>query len=174
MAKGKDPAFLFYPEAFLVGTMDMTDKEAGRYIRLLCKQHAKGHLKETDLKNTTEEVRSKFTKAEDGFYYNARLCEEIDKRQKFTESRRKNGAAGGRPKKDETEAEEEDHIKTTSKPNENHMVINTEPNKNHIKNTNKNTNKNKNTDKYININTSDISQPMQAVIKFRRQMGREA
>ena len=32
----RDPAFLFYPADFLIGTMDMTDEEVGIYIRLLC------------------------------------------------------------------------------------------------------------------------------------------
>ena len=40
----KDPAFLFYPSDFLTGTMFMTDEQVGKYIRLLCAQHQKGHL----------------------------------------------------------------------------------------------------------------------------------
>ena len=45
----KDPAFLFYSSDFLSGTMLMSDEEVGQYIRLLCLQHQKGHLKEKDM-----------------------------------------------------------------------------------------------------------------------------
>lgn len=38
------PAFQFYPDDFLAGTMHFTDAEAGLYIRLLCVQWSKGQL----------------------------------------------------------------------------------------------------------------------------------
>ena len=47
----KDPAFLFYSSDFLSGTMLMSDEEIGQYIKLLCLQHQKGHLKEKDMLN---------------------------------------------------------------------------------------------------------------------------
>ena len=68
MIKLKDPAFLFYSSDFLSGTMLMTDDEVGKYIRLLCLQHQKGHLKEKDLlsicKQKNEDIFSKFIKDE--------------------------------------------------------------------------------------------------------------
>ena len=80
----KDPAFLFYSSDFLSGTMLMTDEEVGKYIRLLCLQHQKGHLKEKDLLNIcqqkNEEIFSKFIRDENGNYYNQRLEIEISKR----------------------------------------------------------------------------------------------
>ena len=90
----KDPAFLFYSNDFLTGTFLMTDEQIGRYIKLLCLQHQKGHLKEKDMLNICkeydEDIFSKFIQDEQGNYYNKRLEEEAEKRNKFTESRRNN------------------------------------------------------------------------------------
>lgn len=44
MAKGKDPAFLFYSKDWLEGTAEMTSEEKGVYIDLLAHQHQKGSL----------------------------------------------------------------------------------------------------------------------------------
>lgn len=113
MSKQKDPAFLFYPADFLIGTMDMTDEEAGIYIRLLCRQHQKGNIR-PDLKingqlmgDLPEEILSKFCRDNQGNYYNKRLKAEIDKRVRYSESRKTNGSKGGRPKK---------HMETICKP----------------------------------------------------------
>lgn len=90
----KDPAFLFYSSDFLSGTMLMSDEEVGQYIRLLCLQHQKGHLKEKDLlsicKVHNEEIFSKFKIDEEGYYYNERLEIETNKRKAYSESRRNN------------------------------------------------------------------------------------
>lgn len=85
----KDPAFLFYSEAFIVGTMDMTDAEVGRYIRLLCRQHQNGFVRKQDLDATTDEVRKKFVEVDGGFV-NLRLQKEVQKRRQYSESRSKN------------------------------------------------------------------------------------
>ena len=90
----KDPAFLFYSSDFLSGTMLMTDEEIGQYIKLLCLQHQKGHLKEKDMLNIcktyNEDIFSKFKKDEEGNYYNERLEYEANKRKAYSESRRNN------------------------------------------------------------------------------------
>ena len=90
----KDPAFLFYSSDFLSGTMLMTDEEIGQYIKLLCLQHQKGHLKEKDMLNIcktyNEDIFSKFKKDEEGKYYNERLEYEANKRKAYSESRRNN------------------------------------------------------------------------------------
>ena len=90
----KDPAFLFYSSDFLSGTMLMTDEEVGQYIKLLCLQHQKGHLKEKDMlnicKSDNEDIFSKFKKDEEGNYYNERLEYEANKRKAYSESRRNN------------------------------------------------------------------------------------
>jgi hypothetical protein len=90
----KDPAFLFYSNDFLSGTMLMTDEQIGKYIKLLCLQHQKGHLKEKDMLNICktydEDIFSKFIQDEEGLYYNERLEEETKKRNKYCESRKNN------------------------------------------------------------------------------------
>lgn len=90
----KDPAFLFYSSDFLSGTMLMSDEQVGQYIKLLCLQHQKGHLKEKYMlsicKTYDEDIFSKFKKDKEGNYYNERLEIEAKKRQKYTESRRNN------------------------------------------------------------------------------------
>lgn len=105
----KDPAFLFYSSDFLSGTMLMSDEEVGQYIKLLCLQHQKGHLKEKDMLNIcktyNEDIFSKFRKDEDGNYYNERLEYEANKRKAYSESRRNN-----RKKKEEKETYEKDML----------------------------------------------------------------
>jgi len=98
----KDPAVLLYTSDFLTGTAFFTDAERGQYIRLLCEQHQIGHIPENHMVTVCLSLASpvvkKFTRDENGFYFNARMDEEIRKRLEFTESRRKNGEKGGRPK----------------------------------------------------------------------------
>lgn len=98
----KDPAFLFYSSDFLSGIVDLTMEERGQYITLLCLQHQKGHLPEKTIRlsigSVSVDVLKKFDQDENGNFYNKRLDEEVEKRVKFSESRRSNGSKGGRPK----------------------------------------------------------------------------
>lgn len=124
----KDPAFLFYSSDFLSGTMLMTDEEIGQYIKLLCLQHQKGHLKEKDILNVckrqNEEIFSKFTKDDKGNYYNKRLEDEIIRRNKYSESRRNNRKKKGLEKQ-KKETYEED-MKNICNSYEEHMETETE------------------------------------------------
>lgn len=90
----KDPAFLFYSQDFLTGTFTMSSEHVGMYIRLLCLQHQKGRLHESDMlcicSTYVEQVYIKFEKDGEGYYYNKRLREEAEKRNKYTQSRRDN------------------------------------------------------------------------------------
>lgn len=90
----KDPAFLFYSNDFLTGTMFFTDIQVGKYIRLLCVQHQTGHLTKKRVLSICGEfdkdIMEKFKKDKQGLYYNVRLDIEKEKRNKFTDSRRKN------------------------------------------------------------------------------------
>ena len=90
----KDPAFLFYSSDFLTGTMFMTDSQLGKYIKILCTQHQKGHLSEKDMlkicKRYDKDIFEKFTKDDDGKYYNIRLESEITKRKDYSKSRANN------------------------------------------------------------------------------------
>jgi uncharacterized protein YdaU (DUF1376 family) len=113
----KPPAFQFYVDDFLGGTMHFTDAEAGLYIRLLCVQWSRGGLPDdadelaTYGKGGTSIIRvlAKFPKCEDGLLRNGRLEEERAKQESYRESRSINGKQGGRP----------------CKPHANHMVLKT-------------------------------------------------
>lgn len=90
----KDPAFLFYTQDFMTGTMFFTDEQVGKYIRLLCAQHQHGRLSEKHMLSICSaydfEIYSKFKRDEEGMYYNERLEDETVRRKKYTESRKKN------------------------------------------------------------------------------------
>ena len=96
-----DPAVLFYTSDFLTGITSLTNDEIGQYIKLLCIQHQTGHLSEKTIKLSvgivSEDVLSKFIKDENGLYYNERMDIEINKRNEFVNSRKRNGSLGGRP-----------------------------------------------------------------------------
>jgi len=93
----KDPAFPFYTQDFLTGTLFFTNEEVGIYIKLLCVQHQHGGLVDKDVFNEQtknyEHVRRKFIETEDGFY-NKRLMEEMIKRQKKSENLSANALKG--------------------------------------------------------------------------------
>jgi hypothetical protein len=90
----KDPAFLFYSSDFLTGTSLLNDEQVGKYIRILCHQHQRGHLSEKDMKKICngydEDIFCKFQKDCDGNFFNQRLEDEINKRKNYSESRRQN------------------------------------------------------------------------------------
>jgi uncharacterized protein YdaU (DUF1376 family) len=95
----KDPAFLFYPGDWLGGTMLFTRHHKGAYMDILMAQFNNGHMSEKQIKivlgkddeHLWEEVlKSKFVQDEAGNYYNQKLDNEINKRRKFTQSRKDN------------------------------------------------------------------------------------
>jgi uncharacterized phage protein (TIGR02220 family) len=98
----KDPAFLFYSQDFITGTLAMPFDERGRYITLLCYQHQTGRMSEETIRflvgSFSDILRLKFKCDENGLFFNERLEIEIGKRYKFIESRINNGKLGGRPK----------------------------------------------------------------------------
>lgn len=92
----KPPAFQFYPDDFIGGTCDLSAKEVGAYIRLLCFQWTKGKIPSCRNKlsriagtNVTLEVLSKFP---DGM--NQRLEAERIKQDDYRESKKKAGKNG--------------------------------------------------------------------------------
>ena len=107
----KDPAFLFYPNDWLGGTMGMTFEQKGAYFELLIFQFNNHHFTEAQAKQVLsmcfssawDMVRQKFeTEGENGeFYFNPRLRDEIEKRKKFTESRRINALHDKKPRNSE-------------------------------------------------------------------------
>ena len=90
----KDPAFLFYPNDYIGGTMGMTFEEKGAYIEILMLQFNRGHMTSHMIGQIVgqlwESIKCKFVQDEQGLWYNARLDQEKDKRMSFTQSRRNN------------------------------------------------------------------------------------
>lgn len=133
---GKDPAVLFYPADFLTGVMLMDYDSRGRYITLLSLQQQIGTIKEKDFKKISgekfEEIAEKFEQDSKGNYFNRRMKDEMNKRKKFTESRRSNGSKGGRPRKD-MDKQEESYEKPSGFHMGNHMG---NENENEIENVN--------------------------------------
>lgn len=121
----KDPAFLFYSSDFITGTYFMTDEQVGKYIRLMCMQHQKEKLSEKDMlkicKTYDEDIYNKFIKDEQGYYYNKRLLEEIEKRKAYSESRRNNRK--GKNKKEEKETDMNNICNSYDEHMENENVI---------------------------------------------------
>jgi uncharacterized protein YdaU (DUF1376 family) len=90
----KDPAFLFYPNDYIGGTMGMTFEEKGAYMELLMLQFNRGHMTTHMIGQTVGQIwvkiQDKFVKDADGLWYNERLDMEKERRKTFTESRRNN------------------------------------------------------------------------------------
>ena len=90
----KDPAFLFYPNDYIGGTMGMTFEEKGAYIELLMMQFNRGHMTEHMIIHTVgqlwDTLKVKFIQDENSLWYNERLELEKNSRKKYTESRRNN------------------------------------------------------------------------------------
>ena len=121
----KDPAFLFYTQDFITGTLAMPFEEKGKYITLLCYEHQTGRMSEETIRllvgSVSDMLKSKFEIDENGLWFNKRLEIESEKRKKFNESRKNNGSLGGRPSK--KEKPNKNLVKTDrlqlGKPNEN-------------------------------------------------------
>ena len=90
----KDPAFLFYPNDWIGGTMGMTFEEKGAYMELLMLQFNRGHMTNDMIGRTIgqlwDKVKDKFVQDDQGLWYNERLEIEKQKRQNFTNSRKNN------------------------------------------------------------------------------------
>ena len=90
----KDPAFLFYPNDYIGGTMGMTFEEKGAYMELLMMQfnrgHMGGHMIGQVVGQIWDKIQHKFKQDENGLWYNERLELEINRRKAFTESRKNN------------------------------------------------------------------------------------
>ena len=90
----KDPAFLFYPNDWLGGTMGMTFEEKGAYMELLMMQFNRGHMTSDMIGQvvgqTWDKVKHKFVQDSKKMWYNERLDLEIERRKKYTKSRKNN------------------------------------------------------------------------------------
>lgn len=87
----KAPAFQFYADDFLAGTITMTNEERGAYIALLCIQWSKEALTENDFQRVCAGMpphsqricQSKFQIDADGNYRNQRLEIEREKQVQY-------------------------------------------------------------------------------------------
>lgn len=90
----KDPAFLFYPNDYIGGTMGMTFEEKGAYMELLMMQFNRGHMTSHMIGQVVGQlwvnIKHKFVQDEQGLWYNKRLDDEKYKRKAFTDSRKNN------------------------------------------------------------------------------------
>ena len=104
--KGRAPAFQFYADDFLAGTMTMTNEERGAYISLLCLQWSKGFVTELDIQRICLGMpthcqgicQSKFQLGDDGHYRNQRL--ELERSKQKERSEKQRGIANLRWNKD--------------------------------------------------------------------------
>jgi len=84
----KAPAFQFYADDFIGGTLTMTHEERGLYILALCLQWGQGSIGDGDLERlgsgmaqpSLSQVRAKFQLCEDGRLRNAKM-ESVRKKQ---------------------------------------------------------------------------------------------
>lgn len=97
----KPPAFQFYPDNFLGGTILFSAEEVGAYIRLLCTQWDLGFLPNDDAKlaaiarcsgNAIANIRHKFMLCDDGRLRNERMELEREKQRAYREKQAQNGA----------------------------------------------------------------------------------
>lgn len=128
----KDPAFPFYAQDFLVGTLHMTCEETGAYIKLLAYQWVNlgipkqrvGIIIGTGWENIWLSVREKFVE-KNGVFYNERLELEREKRTRFKQKQSENGKKGGRPKKNSApQSQEEAAANTITNNNTNQQTTN--------------------------------------------------
>jgi len=93
----KDPAFLFYPNDYIGGTLGMTLEQKGAYIELLMAQFNRGHMTKDMIGQVLGQKSDLWIILEDKFkidsenkYFNERLEIEQNKRKDYTDSRRNN------------------------------------------------------------------------------------
>jgi uncharacterized protein YdaU (DUF1376 family) len=94
----KDPAFLWYPNDYIGGTMGMTFEQKGAYIELLMAQFNIGHMTShmvgqilgQNNENLWKILQNKFKIDDNGCYFNERLEVEQNKRKMYSDSRKNN------------------------------------------------------------------------------------
>ena len=104
--KGRAPAFQFYADDFLAGTMTMTNEERGAYISLLCLQWSKGFVTELDIQRICLGMpthshgicQSKFQADPESRYRNQRL--EVERSKQKERSQKQSDIANLRWNKD--------------------------------------------------------------------------
>lgn len=119
----KAPAFQFYADDFLAGTLEMSHEEVGVYIRLLCIQWSKGVVTERSVKalcagDAADYVLSeKFEHFDDGW-----RNERLENIRQIAAARAQSGSKGGAkskqtPKQNESKVEANTQANGQAKPN---------------------------------------------------------
>lgn len=98
----KPPAFQFYPDDFLGGTVTMSNCERGLYISLLCIQWSKGVVSKSDIDRIATPsftgdvaiVIGKFKELEQGVFQNERLEKERKKQTEYRDACSSAGKSG--------------------------------------------------------------------------------
>lgn len=107
MSKRKSPAFSFYADSWIGGTLRMSFEEKGIYMELLADQWCNGGFSRdvamrvcrgADEAVVMRILDDKFMLGKDGLYVNTRLETERQKQLERSEKARKSGLKGGRPK----------------------------------------------------------------------------
>jgi uncharacterized protein YdaU (DUF1376 family) len=97
------PAFQFYVQDFLTGTMHLSAEEVGAYMLLLCHQWDKGSLPAGDKEllriartrqKVLDVVKGKFATGEDGLLRNTRLEKEREKQLSYRKMKSESGKKG--------------------------------------------------------------------------------
>lgn len=115
------PAFQFYADDFLAGTLDLSQAEVGAYVRLLCHQWNRGSIPVEPEKqqrlaggSVSVDVLAKFRLLPDGRLVNERLEQERQKQAAFRQKQREKGLASGKARRKEPDG---NHGSTTVQPN---------------------------------------------------------
>ena len=92
----KNPSFSFYTSDFLTETMFLSFEDKGKLIMLYCLQHQHGHLKKEQMLKAcgtiSDDIWNFFQVDSEGKYFNEQIDLAIDKREKFVQKQRENGA----------------------------------------------------------------------------------
>lgn len=106
--KRKAPAFQFYVDDFLAGTLELSQADVGAYIRLLCFQWNRGSIPvETEKQqrlaggSVSVDVLAKFRLQPDGRLVNERMEKEREKQIAYRELQAKKGIASGKARRKE-------------------------------------------------------------------------
>jgi len=102
----RSPAFQFYADDFLAGTLDLSQEEVGAYIRLLCHQWNRGSIPvETEKQqrlaggSVSVDVLAKFRLVDGSGLVNDRLEKERAKQAEFRQKQREKGLLSAEARK---------------------------------------------------------------------------
>lgn len=104
----RSPAFQFYADDFLAGTLDLSQEEVGAYIRLLCHQWNRGSIPvETEKQqrlaggSVSVDVLAKFRKVDGSGFVNERLERERAKQAEFRQMQREKGLLSAKARRNQ-------------------------------------------------------------------------